>query len=122
MSEAEKKREDDLRRDEDETLAAEVDGVVSSKGNDETNVSTFVKVLVSRGFLLDGEEGEAVDRGNKMFVKMRFLKAAHPTKGKNAAAGKEGATWKPKGKKFVEIEGRDIDEGKVLKPCVYKLR
>jgi ribosomal RNA-processing protein 8 len=122
MSEAEKKREDNVRHDEDTTLAVEVDGVVNDRGSDETDVTTFIKVLASRGFVLDGEEGEAVERNNKMFVKMRFLKAVHPTKGKNVTKGKEGATWKPKGKKFMDAQGSEIDEGKVLKPCVYKLR
>ena len=57
-----------------------------------------------------------------MFVKMRFLKAAQATKGKNAKKGGEGATWKPKGKKFLDAKDEEIDEEKVLKPCVYKLR
>jgi ribosomal RNA-processing protein 8 len=129
MSEAEKRREDGLKQDEDDTLAVEVDGVATSNagrsgaGSDETDVSAFIKVLATRGFLLDGEESEAVERGNKMFVKMRFLKAAQPSKGKNVVKGKEGATWKPKGKKFLDGKGdEEVDEGKVLKPCVYKLR
>ena len=128
MSEAEKKLEDAAKQDEDETLAEEVDGVqtasTSGTGGDETDVSSFIQVLASRGFVLDGDEGEAVERGNKMFVKMRFLKAAQPTKGKNAVKGKEGTTWKPKGKRFLDRVdgGDDLDEGKVLKPCVYKLR
>lgn len=121
MSDAERKKLDQLERDEDDTLAVEVDGA-TSKASDETDVSSFIKVLASRGFVLDGEEKEALDRSNKMFVKMRFLKAGQPTKGKNVAKGKEGTTWKPKGKKFVDEMVGDVDEEKVLKPCVYKLR
>jgi ribosomal RNA-processing protein 8 len=129
MSEAEKRRADNLKQDEDDTLAVEVDGMATSSAGragtngDETDVSAFLKVLATRGFVPDGDESEAVERGNKMFVKMRFLKAAQPTKGKNVVKGKEGATWKPKGKKFLDGKGdEDIDEGKILKPCVYKLR
>ncbi|KIW05959.1 uncharacterized protein PV09_03144 [Verruconis gallopava] len=120
MSEAEKRREDEVRKHEDETLAAEVDGVkVEADDDDETDVRAFVHVLASRGFVLDEEF--QVDKSNKMFVKMRFLKAAQPTKGKNVSKGAEGSTWKPKGKKFLETGG-EVDEAKVLKPCVYKLR
>lgn len=127
MSEKERRAEDDARKDEDQTLAIEVDEAsaanTAASGNDQTDVSSFIKVLATRGFVLDGEEKEAVERGNKMFVKMRFLKAAQPTKGKNAVRGKEGSTWKPKGKKFLQREdGEEVDETKVLKPCVYKLR
>ena len=125
MSEAEKKREDAVKQDEDETLAVEVDGVANAsagKDNDETDVSTFVKVLASRGFVLDGDGENAIERGNKMFVKMRFLKASQPSKGKHAKKGTEGATWKPKGKKFLDGKDEEVDESKVLKPCVYKLR
>jgi len=105
----------------EEDLAVEVDGVATKTGTEETDVGAFVSALKARGFVLDGEEKEAVDMGNKMFVKMKFTKNAQPTKGKNVTKGGEAATWKPKGKKFLEAE-EDVDEGKVLKPCVYKLR
>jgi ribosomal RNA-processing protein 8 len=120
MSDKEKKKVDEASAFEDETLAVVVDGVEGQ--NKETDVSAFVKVLKTRGFLLDGEESEAVDLSNRMFVKMRFLKAIAPTKGKNAeGAAVEKATWKPKKAKFLDAED-EIDESKVLKPCVYKLR
>lgn len=120
MSDKEKKILDSSLQAEEDTLAVAVDGVESQ--NKETDVSAFVKVLKSRGFLLDGEENEAVDLSNKMFVKMRFLKAVAPVKGKNAeGAAIEKATWKPKKAKFLDAED-EVDESKVLKPCVYKLR
>lgn len=120
MSDKEKKALDSSLQLEEDTLAIAVDGVESQ--NKETDVSAFVKVLKSRGFLLDGEENEAVDLSNKMFVKMRFLKAIAPVKGKNAeGAAIEKATWKPKKAKFLDAED-EVDETKVLKPCVYKLR
>ncbi|KAI7371206.1 hypothetical protein KC336_g20814, partial [Hortaea werneckii] len=64
---------------------------------------------------------------NKMFVKMEFIKAAAPTKGKGVPAegtkpaGKQG----PMKKKFVEESNDDVateDETKTLKPCLYKIR
>ncbi|KAJ9635911.1 25S rRNA (adenine645-N1)-methyltransferase [Coniosporium tulheliwenetii] len=88
-----------------EELAVEVDGVDGAKN--ETDVGAFVEVLRKRGFVLNG-----CDAGQ----------------GKNvqAAEGKtgDGETWKKKPKgKFVEEEQKDeVDESKVLKPCVYKLR
>ncbi|QDS69192.1 hypothetical protein FKW77_000184 [Venturia effusa] len=120
MSDKEKKILDSSLQAQEDTLAVAVDGVESQ--DKETDVSDFVKVLKSRGFLLDGQEGEAVDLSNKMFVKMRFLKAVAPLKGKNAeGAAIEKATGKPKKAKFLGAED-EIDESKVLKPCVYKLR
>lgn len=118
-------------------LALEEDlGHASSKANnasgrdDETDVSAFVAVWKKRGFALIGEP----DFGNKMFVKMRFLR----DKGAGSGGGDPGegrfATSRAKmaamnrGKKFVEKDADDeetmdgVDEGKVLKPCVYKTR
>ncbi|KAJ6125733.1 hypothetical protein N7523_003353 [Penicillium sp. IBT 18751x] len=93
--------------------------------NDETDISAFVEVFKSRGFVL---KQESVDKSNKMFVKMEFVKAGWtPTKGKHASAapapgGKAGK------KRFVEKK-TDADSGmteeqeaQVLKPCVYKIR
>ncbi|TID20508.1 rRNA processing protein Rrp8 [Venturia nashicola] len=120
MSDKEKKTLDSSLQAEEDTLAVAVDGVESQ--NKETDVSAFIKVLKSRGFLLDGEDSEAVDLSNRMFVKMRFLKAVAPVKGKNAeGAAIEKATWKPKKAKFLDAED-EVDESRVLKPCVYKLR
>ncbi|RMY77942.1 hypothetical protein D0862_13465 [Hortaea werneckii] len=110
--------------DEQALLRTEVDGVETKQ--EETDVSSFVDVLRRRGFVLkDGEK--SVDLGNKMFVKMEFIKAAPPTKGKGVPAegtkpaGKQG----PMKKKFVEESNDDVateDETKTLKPCLYKIR
>lgn len=92
--------------------------------NDETDISAFVEVFRTRGFVL---RPESLDKLNKMFVKMEFVKAGGaPTKGKHASAGSAPA---PGGKKrFVERRS-DVDggmtaeqEAQVLKPCVYKIR
>ena len=110
--------------DEDEEanlaeLAEQVDGVVDSR-KQETDISAFVEVLKKRGFLLNRDLGEnAVDMSNKMFVKMHFVKAAQPTKGKCAVEGKDGQA--PAKKKFIG-DDEDDNEAAVLKPCVYKLR
>lgn len=90
--------------------------------NDETDISAFVEVFRTRGFVL---RPESVDKSNKMFVKMEFVKAGGaPTKGKHASSAPA-----PGGKKrFVERKS-DVDggmtaeqEAQVLKPCVYKIR
>ncbi|KFY47601.1 hypothetical protein V496_10550 [Pseudogymnoascus sp. VKM F-4515 (FW-2607)] len=106
-------------------LLVEVDGHDDTKA--ETDVSAFVEVLRKRGFVLQGEN--AVDLSNRMFVKMTFVKALAPMKGKCVPVPKGmekmgQTTWKPKGKpKFLEEEDVPVSsEAGVLKPCVYKLR
>ncbi|CAG5147862.1 uncharacterized protein ALTATR162_LOCUS2108 [Alternaria atra] len=120
---------------EDEAeLAVNVDG---QEGKEGTDVSAFIEVLRKRGFVLDAlpeRPGDAIDLSNKMFVKMQFVKAAHPSKGKNAredqkagAVAQRGGGMKfgLKGKRFgageTNNEG-DEKEGAVLKPCLYKIR
>ena len=84
-----------------------------------TDVSAFVDVLRRRGFQLAGEP----EMGNKMFVRMRFIKALPPSKGKGVLFKGGGAMGgKPA---FIEVERKEISdeaEAHVLKPCVYKLR
>ena len=105
-------------------LAVEVDGADDRRR--ETDVSAFVEVLKSRGFVLQGDGREGVDLSNKMFVKMYFTKNAAPTKGKGVESarpikGKREAVRWPDGKEE-EKERSAVDEAAVLKPCVYKLR
>ena len=96
-------------------------GKEKKKMEEETDVGAFVEVWRRRGFELKGE----VDLGNKMFVRMRFVKRGKP-KEDGIATGRD----RPKGKmgaktKFIDEENDedgDLDEAKVLKPCVYKLR
>ncbi|KAF4454527.1 hypothetical protein F53441_2956 [Fusarium austroafricanum] len=104
----------------DEDLAVEVDGMDDRRR--ETNVSAFVEVLKSRGFVLQGDR-EAIDLSNKMFVKMHFIKGASPTKGKHV---KEQEAPKFKRGIIRRIdpinEEPEVNEASVLKPCVYKIR
>jgi len=108
----------------EDDLAIEVDGVDDRRR--ETDVSAFVEVLRRRGFVLRGEPNEAIDKSNKMFVKMHFIKGAAPTVGKGVKAEEQGkggkgmARWNPpKDDDEDDLEGR---EASVLKPCVYKIR
>ncbi|KAK4156213.1 ribosomal RNA-processing protein 8 [Chaetomidium leptoderma] len=134
-------------------LAEQVDGADYSARNNnninitkqqqqDTDISAFLEALRKRGFLLNRDLGEgAVDMGNKMFVRMHFVKAAPAIKGKCAAPGAEDKVpgerkWTdgkgqvvraPKKKKFIDgDDGQDAaggrNEAAVLKPCVYKLR
>ncbi|GAB1318818.1 25S rRNA (adenine645-N1)-methyltransferase [Madurella fahalii] len=114
-------------------LAVHVDSVESGRGKHETDISAFVEALRKRGFLLNRDLGEnAVDMGNKMFVRMHFVKGVPTVRGKCAVAegtggvkargGKEGPAVK---KKFIggdEDEDDASNEARLLKPCVYKLR
>ncbi|KAF1832694.1 hypothetical protein BDW02DRAFT_570784, partial [Decorospora gaudefroyi] len=124
-----------VRPADEALLAVSVDGAAAAK-DDATDVSAFVDVLRSRGFVLDAlpeRQRDAVDMGNKMFVKMAFVKAVHPNKGKNAKADQRagavaqrggGLKFGLKGKRFRggddEGEGDERD-GAVLKPCLYKI-
>ena len=110
----------------EDDLAVEVDGVDDRRR--ETDVSAFVEVLRRRGFVLRGEPSEAIDKSNKMFVKMHFIKGAAPTVGKGVKADEQGkggrkgmARWNPPrdAEDDEDLEGR---EASVLKPCVYKIR
>lgn len=105
-----KKMEDE---DDDADLTVQVDDNPDKKS--ETDVSAFVEVLRQRGFVL--KDGKSIDLSNRMFVRMQFVKAATPIKGKGAPMPKVK-------KKFIEQE-EDTDvsaEEGVLKPCVYKVR
>lgn len=116
------------------TLLVEVDGVDDTR--QQTDVSAFTKVLNQRGFVLVGQDqgpaAEAVDLSNKMFVKMRFLKAAPALKGKCVRQeGEESGKSRLGGRlpamvkkpRFLDANDEaDGDEAAVLKPCVYKIR
>lgn len=98
---------------------------------DETNISAFVQAFSRRGFVL---REDTVDKSNKMFVTMVFVKSGVPTAGKHKGLKWNGYEYQklPDGKMmgFGEQGGRGReadevspeDEAKVLKPCVYKNR
>lgn len=115
------------------TLSVEVDGVEDTR--QQTDVRAFIRVLNQRGFVLVGQDQgpavEAIDLSNKMFVKMRFLKAAPAVKGKCVQKEKEEARSRLGGKlpamakkpRFIDAEDKaEVNEAAVLKPCVYKIR
>ncbi|KAF2684616.1 hypothetical protein K458DRAFT_302869 [Lentithecium fluviatile CBS 122367] len=145
-----KEHEEGIQDSSDEAeLATRIDGVEAQNGG--TDVSAFVSILLKHGFVLDAlpeRQSDAVDLTNKMFVKLHFVKGAQPTVGKNAkkdgagaaragagegysgraAAGfnasRGGLKMGIKGKKFTAIANEDDsgNDGKVLKPCLYKIR
>ncbi|KAL7274096.1 25S rRNA (adenine645-N1)-methyltransferase [Rhizina undulata] len=95
------------------------------KGDDEA-FKPFIAALSKRGFSLRGK----VDTGNKMFVRMEFIKLPENNRPcregdtEAAAGGEEKQLWKPKmqKKKLKFIDNDEDRENKILKPCVYKLR
>ncbi|PGH00884.1 ribosomal RNA-processing protein 8 [Blastomyces parvus] len=111
-----KDNEDDEAIDDEEIFAEDQ----ANNAADETDISAFVEVLKTRGFVL---KQESVDKSNKMFVKMEFVKHGHPSKGKWAVNANDTKFGK---RKFIENdEGNGMtpeEESKVLKPCVYKIR
>lgn len=127
---------DDDEATADEEIYAEDAQPTQSSGagvGDDTDISAFVEVFKSRGFIL---KQESVDKSNKMFVTMEFIKgSAAPTKGKyagvtSAPAGRNHEKQAAPAKKRFIDRGDDAanqgltaeQEAKVLKPCVYKIR
>ncbi|KAM0718950.1 hypothetical protein Q7P37_006022 [Cladosporium fusiforme] len=124
--EAKKKEQEEAH--EQQTLATEVDGVENQQ-QPTTDVHGFVEVLRRRGFVL--KEGErSIDLGNKMFVKMEFIKAAAPVKGKGLSEVPEDRKPRPanaQARRFIDEKEKEDEvpteeEAKALKPCLYKIR
>lgn len=123
----EAKQREQEEENEQDALQTEVDGVVTEQP--ETDVQAFVEVLQRRGFTLKPPGEKHVDLRNRMFVKMEFIKALTPTKGKGVPKEEDVKAAPAKGKpkmKFIpnvdEEEPSTEDEATVLKPCLYKLR
>ncbi|RHZ55061.1 25S rRNA (adenine645-N1)-methyltransferase [Aspergillus thermomutatus] len=129
LSKSEKKKlkkkqagEDDADSDVDEADIYAEDA--RQADDDETDISAFIEVFRTRGFVL---KPESVDKSNKMFVKMEFVKqGGAPTKGKYASVAPAGTG--PGKKRFID-KSTDVgagmsleEEARVLKPCVYKIR
>ncbi|KAI1823115.1 methyltransferase-domain-containing protein [Xylaria intraflava] len=113
----------EFEENHDADLAVEVDG--GEDRRQETDVTAFVEALRRRGFVLQGDEKTAIDMKNKMFVKMHFIKAAQPSAGKGGVdATDPGRGGKKRGGiKFIDIQEQDgVDESRILKPSVYKVR
>lgn len=101
---------------QEQVLAVEVDGVEAVKS--ESDVQEFLRALERRGFVLRAGT-DSVDLSNKMFVNMELVKAATPTRGKGADVKQNG----PHSRKAVPDDKISVeDEGRTLKPCLYKLR
>lgn len=97
------------------------DGV---QGQDEENtpdLRSFIDVFTKRGFQL---KPNSVDARNKMFVSMTFFKSGIPTAGKHKGMKWTGKQYERVGKRVDDSddEAERLEEGKVLKPCVYKSR
>lgn len=109
-----KKKKDE---DEDEGESIEPDG----KKLDTETFRPFIEALARRGFVLRGQ----VDEGNKMFVRMEFVKMPERERrmqdDEAEAETGNGETWKAKKKKSKFLQD-EVKEDRILKPCVYKLR
>lgn len=119
--------------DADDGLAPETflaEETTSTESKDDTDISAFIKVFARRGFQL--REG-SVDKTNKMFASMIFVKSGIPTAGKHKGLKWNGHEYKRleegaprfaggQSKRTAEEDVSLDDEAKVLKPCVYKTR
>lgn len=95
---------------------------------DSTDITPFVDVFSRRGFVL---KPETVNKKNKMFASMVFVKSGVPVAGKHKGMKWNGSEYqrlndsKLKAVTGLRDDPDDIDplqEAKVLKPCVYKTR
>ena len=106
-----------------EEIFAEDERMPTAADMEGTDISAFVEVFRTRGFVL---KPESVDKSNKMFAKMEFVKYGVPTRGKWSSANSTSQSAKFAKKKFIDknhISGMTLEEeAKVLKPCVYKTR
>ena len=101
--------DDDEEEEEGDGAVFEAEMLGGAQRGSRTDVSAFVEVLRGRGLVLKGEP----ELGNKMFVRMRFVKGLTPVRGRNALGGAEE----------MGREDGDVEvEGRVLKACVYKTR
>ena len=121
----EKAKSADGAEDDEAVALEEMEDAMTKGGKDETDVSAFVEVFRKRGLMLKGEP----EMANKMFVKMRFAKILGASKekdgGERAAEGRNESMGRSKmyaKTKFVDDDVEEVDESKVLKPCVYKTR
>lgn len=85
---------------------------------DTPDLKPFIDVFARRGFQL---KPNSIDAKNKMFVSMVFFKSGIPTAGKHKGMKWSGTQYERVGKVDRDDEDK-IQEGKVLKPCVYKTR
>lgn len=130
--------DDDDRDDSRNPAVVEDEREVDKPGaDDDTDLGPFIESFQRRGFML--REG-SVDRSNKMFVSMIFTKTGVPRAGKwkntkwngkeyqrmeDRGGGKGGPQKRFQGGQRSYTDTDEIDEqeeGKLLKPCVYKLR
>ena len=124
------KGKDAVGEEDDEALGLEELEDVETKGGnkDETDVGAFVEVFGKRGLVLKGEP----DMANIMFVRMRFTRSpdrrVKKGDGERVAGTGKGNMGRSKmymKTKFVDDndgDAEEVDESKVLKPCVYKTR
>ncbi|KAJ5907665.1 hypothetical protein N7495_000347 [Penicillium taxi] len=115
-----KKKQDEEEIDEADIFAEDARPAAT---DDETDITAFVEVFRSRGFVL---RPESLDKSNKMFVRMEFVKSSGaPFKGKHTSAAPAAAAAAGK-KRFVDKKPEngmtEEQEAQVLKPCVYKIR
>ncbi|KAI4136295.1 MAG: hypothetical protein LQ341_005709 [Variospora aurantia] len=114
-----KKKGDDENETGQGKIEVEEEDVAGRKVKErETDVGPLVEVFRRRGFALKGD----VDTGNKMFVRMRFVRVRDAPM---ATSMNERREQQHSSSRFVEEDETTVDpeeEAKVLKPCLYKTR
>lgn len=128
-----RKRDEEEKQEMEHVDAEDVIKNIKDKDEEgegkETDLGDFVKLCAKKGFILK----QPPDTSNKMFARLRFLRAKeHPSSAHSKMAGKRTTAEERDGMmpRFIDRD-RDDDEGgeedvfeqgKLLKPCVYKVR
>lgn len=126
-----RKREEEEKQEMEHVDAEDVVNNIKDKDEGEgkeTDLSKFVNLCAKKGFVLK----QAPDTSNKMFARFRFLRTKdHPSSAHNEMAGKRTTAEERDGMmpRFIDRDRDDYDDqedvyeqGKLLKPCVYKAR
>lgn len=126
-----RKRDEEEKQEMEHVDAEDVVNNIKDKDEGEgkeTGLSKFVNLCAKKGFVLK----QAPDTSNKMFARFRFLRTKdHPSSAHNKMAGKRTTAEERDGMmpRFIDRDRDDYDDeedvyeqGKLLKPCVYKAR
>lgn len=126
-----RRKKEEEEKQEMEHVDAE-DLRIKSKEEEEgngTDLSDFIQLCAKKGFVLK----QRPDTSNKMFARLSFLRAKKdPSSARSNVAGKRSTAEERDGMmpRFIDRDKEDdedgeedvYEQGKLLKPCVYKVR
>ncbi|MCJ1345645.1 25S rRNA (adenine645-N1)-methyltransferase [Peltigera leucophlebia] len=122
-----RKKEEEERQEMEHVDAEDLKKKDKEEEGEETDLGDFIQLCAKKGFVLK----QPPDTSNKMFARLRFLRAKKdPSSARSNVAGKRTTAEERDGMmpRFIDRDRDDEEEedvyeqGKLLKPCVYKVR